>query len=143
MHNIPLDAAQTILSAVLAHARTQSFQPLGIAVLDMRGTLKAYGAEDGTSLLRFEIAFGKANAALGMGFGTHELERRAEKRPQFVSALTVASGGTVIPARGGVLVRNAQGEIVGAVGVSGDHSENDEAAAVAGIVAAGLTPDAG
>src|SRR5690606_3181379 len=110
----------------LLEARRQTMEPLAVAVLDMRGTLKAYAAEDGTSLLRFQLAFGKAYAALGMGFGTHELERRAENRPQFVSALTVASGGTVIPARGGVLVRDGEGRIIGAVGISGDRSENDE-----------------
>ena len=143
MHTISLDHAQSIIGHALAHARAHNLAPLAVAVLDMRGVLKAYGAEDGTSLLRFQLAFGKANAALGMGFGTHELERRAEKRPQFVSALTVASGGTVIPARGGVLVLNDDGDIIGAVGISGDHSEHDEQAAVAGIEATGLRPDAG
>lgn len=143
MHTIPLEYAQAIIGHALAHARDHKLAPLAVAVLDMRGVLKAYGAEDGTSLLRFQLAFGKANAALGMGFGTHELERRAEKRPQFVSALTVASGGTVIPARGGVLIRNAEGNIVGAVGISGDHSEHDEEAAVAGIEASGLSADPG
>lgn len=143
MHTVSLSQAQSIITHALKHARNHSLQPLAVAVLDMRGVLKAYGAEDGTSLLRYQLAFGKANAALGMGFGTHELERRAEKRPQFVSALTVASGGTVIPARGGVLIRNDDGDIVGAVGISGDHSEHDEEAAIAGIEATGLSADAG
>jgi uncharacterized protein GlcG (DUF336 family) len=143
MHTISLTQANAIIEGALEHARSKNLAPLGVAVLDMRGVIKAYAAEDGTSLLRYQLAFGKANAALGMGFGTHELERRAEKRPQFVSALTVASGGTVIPARGGVLIRGDDGAILGAVGISGDHSEHDEEAAVAGITKAGLVADAG
>jgi uncharacterized protein GlcG (DUF336 family) len=140
---LPLSTAQRIVTESLAHARLQGYQPLAVAVLDVRGVLIAYAAEDGTSLLRYQLSFGKAFGALGMGYGTAELERRAEHRPQFMQALTVASQGRVVPARGGVLIRDAQGELLGAVGVSGDQSPKDEAAAMAGIAAAGLLADPG
>jgi uncharacterized protein GlcG (DUF336 family) len=118
------------------------FQPLAVAVLDPRGCLKAYKAEDGTSLMRFDIAFGKAWGALGLGFGTRELQRRAEWGV-FFNALQVMAEGKMVPVPGGVLIRNGAGLIVGAVGVSGDGSENDEMCAIQGIAAAGLKPDTG
>ncbi len=114
-----------------------------MVVLDAGGHLKAMKREDGSSLLRPEIAGGKAWGALGMGFGGREFARRAAANPMFIQALGVASGGRVIPVPGGVLIRDAAGDIQGAVGISGDTSENDETCAVWGIGCAGLVPDTG
>jgi uncharacterized protein GlcG (DUF336 family) len=99
--------------------------------------------EDGSSLLRPEIAGGKAWGVLGMGFGGREFARRAAANPVFIQALSVASGGRVVPVAGGVLIRDAAGEIAGAVGISGDTSENDETCAVYGISCAALVADTG
>lgn len=141
--SVSLEAASVIVDQALAKGRAMTFKPLAVAVLDPRGCLKAYKAEDGTSLLRFDIAFGKAWGALGMGFGTRELDRRSENAPTFFAALQAMSAGKIVPAPGGVLIRNASGQLVGAVGVSGDNSDNDEICAIEGIVAAGLKPDTG
>jgi uncharacterized protein GlcG (DUF336 family) len=139
---LTLAAAEIVLKAALAHARAQKFKPLGIAVLDARGALKAYAAEDGTSLRRFDIAHGKAYGALALGVGTRALNKMAVERPHFMAAASGAIG-TLIPVPGGVLARTADGVLMGAVGVSGDTSDNDEAAALAGIAAAGLVGDGG
>jgi uncharacterized protein GlcG (DUF336 family) len=120
-----------------------NFRPLAVAVLDPRGCLKAYKAEDGSSLLRFDIAFGKAWGVLGMGFGGRELERRGNAYGIFFNSLQVMSEGRIVPAQGGVLIRNQAGQVVGAVGVSGDSSDKDELCAIEGITAAGLVPDTG
>lgn len=138
-----LEIAQKMLAATLASARASNFKPLAVAVLDARGALKAFAAEDGTSLKRAEIATGKAHGALAMGLGSRTLGKMAAERPHFVAAVTHAVGGMLIPVAGGVLIRDAAGAVVGAVGISGDTSDNDEAAAVAGIVAAGLKADPG
>jgi uncharacterized protein GlcG (DUF336 family) len=114
-----------------------------VAVLDAGGQLKALKREDGSSLLRPEIAGGKAWGALGMGFGGREFARRAAANPAFIQALSAASGGRIIPVPGGVLIRDQAGDIVGAVGISGDISENDETCAVYGITCAGLAADTG
>ena len=143
MESVSLEAASIIVDRVLAKGRAMNFKPLAVAVLDPRGCLKAYKAEDGASLLRFDIAFGKAWGALGMGFGNRELQRRAEAYGIFFNALQVMSEGKIVPVPGGVLIRNAAGQVVGAVGVSGDASDNDEICAVEGIAAAGLQPDTG
>ncbi len=141
MSEITLVQAQTIINAGLATAREKKFQPLAIVVLDARGVLKAYAAEDGTSLRRAEIATGKAHGALAFGVGSRTLGKRAEDRPHFIAAVTHAVGGMLVPVPGGVLVRGDEGSIIAAVGVSGDTSDNDEAAALAGIAAAGLKAD--
>ena len=143
MDSVTLEAASTIVDQALAKGRGMKFKPLAIAVLDPRGCLKAYKAEDGTSLMRLNSAFGKAWGALGMGFGTRELARRSDHAPVFVNSLQAMSAGKIVPAAGGVLIRNDAGLIVGAVGVSGDVSDNDEICAVDGIIAAGLKPDTG
>ena len=143
MPHLTLAQAQTIVSAALQHARAQRFQPLAIVVLDERGVLKAAAAEDGTSLRRAEIATGKAHGALAFGVGSRNLAARATERPHFIAAATHAVGGLLVPVPGGVLIRAAENVIIGAVGISGDNSDNDEGAAVAGITAAGLKPDAG
>jgi len=138
-----LEVAQRILAAALAAARARAFKPLAVAVLDARGALKAFAAEDGTSLRRAEIAVGKAHGALAMGLGSRTLGKMAVERPHFVAAVTHAVGGSLIPVPGGVLIRDAAGATLGAVGISGDTSDNDEAAAVAGIEGAGLKADPG
>ncbi len=143
MTTLTLDQASTIVDQALAKGRELSLQPLTVVVLDAGGQLKAMKREDRSSLLRPEIAMGKAWGTLGMGFGGREFARRAAANPVFLQALMAASGGRIVPVPGGVLIRDAAGEIVGAVGISGDTSDKDEACAVHGIRAAGLTPDTG
>jgi uncharacterized protein GlcG (DUF336 family) len=143
MTDLTLQAAQTIITAALKHARDANMKPLGVCVLDARGAMKAYAAEDKTSLKRFEIAHGKAFACLAVGQGSRNLNKIVTDRPHFGAALAHVVGGTFIPVPGGALIRNAAGDVIGAVGVSGDTSDNDEAAGVAGIKAAGLTADVG
>ena len=143
MTTLTLSAASIIVDKALAEARARGFQPLTVAVLDAGGHLVALKREDRSSLLRPQIATGKAWGALGMGFGGRELERRAQKAPAFFNALTELADGRMVPVAGGVLIRNAGGEIIGSVGISGDSSVNDELCALAGIKAAGLVPDTG
>lgn len=140
---LTLDAASTIVDRALEKGRELGLKPLTVAVLDAGGQLTALKREDGSSLLRPEIAGGKAWGALGMGFGGREFARRAAVNPVFIQALSVASGGRVVPVPGGVLIRDGSGLVIGAVGVSGDTSENDEACAVYGIGCAGLLADTG
>ena len=143
MTALNLQTAQALVAAALKHARARGFLPLGVAVLDTRGALVAYAAEDGTSLRRQDIALAKANGALGMGLGSRTLAARSQKQPVFFGALANVIQGGFAPAPGGVLVRDDAGVLLGAVGVSGDISDNDEAAAVAGIEAVGLKADPG
>ena len=143
MTQLSLSTAQALLAAILQHARTSGFKPLGVAVLDARGALVVYAAEDGSSLRRQDIALAKANGALGMGMGSRTLAARAKGAPAFFGALSHVIQGGLAPAPGGVLIRTADGVLLGAVGVSGDISDNDEAAAVAGLAAVGLVADPG
>ena len=138
-----LELAQNILSAALRSARQHGFKPLAVVVLDARGALKAAAAEDGTSLKRAEIAIAKAHGALAMGLGSRTLFTRSQQQPQFIAAATHAVGGLLGPVPGGVLINDASGTLIGAVGVSGDTSDNDEIAALAGIEAAGCKGDPG
>ncbi|MDB5569040.1 MAG: GlcG protein [Hyphomicrobiales bacterium] len=143
MSDLTLAAAQTIVTEALAHARANNFNPLGLVVLDARGSLKASAAEDGTSLMRWKVAFGKAYGAVAWGAGSKKIEKIAADRPQFMSAVAHLADGGILPVGGGVLIRDAQNRILGAVGVSGDTSDNDELAASVGIRAAGLIADGG
>jgi uncharacterized protein GlcG (DUF336 family) len=138
---ITLDQATTIIEATLAKGRELGLDPLTVVVLDPGGHAVALKREDGSGILRPQIATGKAWGALGMGFASRELARRAEENPVFVAALTAASGGRVVPVPGGVLIRTSDGALVGAVGVSGDTSDDDEACAAHGVRAAGLVAD--
>ncbi|HMR34374.1 MAG TPA: heme-binding protein [Geminicoccaceae bacterium] len=140
MRRLGLEAASLIVDTAIAEARRRGLAPLAVAVLDAGGHLVAFKREDRAGILRFEIAFAKAWGALGMGFGTRELANRSAT---FVNALATMSGGRVAPSPGGVLVADDEGEIVGAVGISGDKGEMDEACAVAGIAAAGLRSHTG
>ena len=135
-----LATGQAILTNTLEEARKRGFKPLAIAVLDERGAIRALAAQDGTSTKRAEVAIGKAHGAVAMGIGTRDLAKRP---PHFLAAVTHAVGGMLVPVPGGVLVRDEQGVLLGAVGVSGETSDNDEAAAMAGIEACGLSSDPG
>jgi uncharacterized protein GlcG (DUF336 family) len=135
--------AQTILGEALAFARARSLKPLAVAVLDARGALRTMAAEDGTSLHRADVAIGKAYGAVALGVSSRALMERAEKQAYFVAAMSHVTGGRMVPVPGGVLVRDQDGQLLGAVGISGDTSDNDEAACCAGIAAAGLVPDTG
>jgi uncharacterized protein GlcG (DUF336 family) len=143
MSDLSLPDAQAIVAHALAYAHANGIKPLGIAVLDARGALKAYAAEDGASLGRAHVAIGKASGAIAMGMGSRTLAKRGREAPQFVNAVGQLVPGGLIPVPGGVLVRDAAGVLLGAVGVSGDTSDRDEEAALAGIAAAGFTGDQG
>ncbi|MCO6188454.1 heme-binding protein [Rhizobium sp. L1K21] len=135
---LSLTAATCIIDAALAEARSRNLAPMAVAVLDAGGHLVAYKREDGAGIVRFEIAFGKAWGSLGMGFGSRELAERVNKLPTFFTMVSAASGGRLIASPGGVLIKNDEGHVIGAVGISGDIGDEDEACAIAGIKASGL-----
>jgi len=146
MAELSLQQATMIVEAALRKARETGCAPLAVAVLDGGGHLKAFAREDGAGIIRPQIAMGKAWGALGMGVGSRTLARRVAEQPQqqaFFSALNAMSQGRVVPAAGGVLIRDAGGAVIGAVGISGDVSDKDEACALAGIGAAKLVGDTG
>ncbi|WP_395446659.1 heme-binding protein (plasmid) [Aminobacter sp. UC22_36] len=138
MTELTLTAANIIITAALAKGTDAKMKPLTVAVLDAGGHLKAFQKQDGASMLRYEIASGKAYGALAVGMGSRWLDQTAKERPHFMEGLNAVSGGRIVPVPGGVLVRDASGKLLGAVGISGDTSDNDELAALAGIEAAGL-----
>jgi len=143
MSSLTLTAAQTVVAKALEVARTHAMKPLVVVVFDARGALKALAAEDGTSLRRAEIAMGKANGALALGIGSRAIAKRAEEQPTFVAAISHLVGApALVPVPGGVLIRDGD-TVLGAVGISGDTSDNDELCAVAGIEAAGFTAQIG
>jgi uncharacterized protein GlcG (DUF336 family) len=137
---LTLAVATEIIDEALAEARRRGFAPLSVAVLDAGGHLIAYKREDGAGIARFDIAFGKAWGSLGMGFGSRELSERAQKNPAFITTLTSISGGRMVPSPGGVLILDADGRVLGAIGISGDVGDNDEIAALAGITKVHLVP---
>ena len=143
MPDITLPQAQAIVTGALTHARAQNLSPLLVLVLDSRAAPKACAAEDGASHARYDVAHGKANGALAMGIGSRSIAKRARDTPSFIASLTTVISGGLVAGPGGVLVRNEAGEIIGAVGISGDIGDNDEAAAIAGIEEAGLRADQG
>jgi uncharacterized protein GlcG (DUF336 family) len=144
MSNVTLAQASIIVDEALNKGRELKLHPLTVVVLDAGGHMVAMKRADKSGILRNEIATGKAWGTLGMGFGGREFARRAAGGGAvFLQALMAASGGRIVPAPGGVLIRDASGDIVGSVGISGDTSDKDEACAVAGIEAAGLTADTG
>jgi uncharacterized protein GlcG (DUF336 family) len=138
---LTLAQATTIVDGALAAGRSADLEPLTVAVLDAGGHLIALKREDGAGILRPQIAIGKAWGALGMGVSSRTLGRRLAERTAFQAALSAASDGRFVTAPGGVLVRSASGEIIGAIGISGDASDKDEYAAITGVRAAGLEPD--
>ena len=142
-NGLTLQQAEAVVSAARAKGRELNLQPLTVAVLDAGGQVKMVQREDGSSLLRPEIALGKAYGALALGLGGRELARRAQSMQGFMNALSDIAGGRAVPVQGGVLCCDAGGMVLGAVGISGDVSAQDEVCAVAGIQAAGLLPDTG
>jgi len=140
---IDLVHATLIVDKALAQGRSLSLPPLTVAVLDGAGCLVSFKREDGSSLLRPEIAQAKAWGALAMGVGSRALAQRAAVAPSFVSAVNALAGGRLIPVPGGVLIRGGNNAIIGAVGITGANSDQDEACAVAGIQAAGFAADTG
>jgi len=143
MQVLTLDTASRIVDKAIEKRKEMGFVPLTVAVLDAGGQLKVLKREDDSSLLRPEIAVGKAWGVLGMGFGGRELARRAAQNPVFFGALSDMSGGRMVANPGGVLIRSESGEILGSIGISGDTSGNDEICAVYGIQSVGLTADTG
>ncbi|HEY4212977.1 MAG TPA: heme-binding protein [Steroidobacteraceae bacterium] len=143
MPTVNLAQADQIITAALAHGRAAGMKPLTVVVLDSGGHVVALKREDNSSLMRPQIATGKAWGTLALGMGCRDIAKRAAVAPAFIGSLSDMSGGKVVPVPGGVLIKDANGQIVGAVGVTGDLSENDEACAIAGIQKAGLMADAG
>lgn len=139
---LSLKQAKKIADTALKYARDNNFKPLGIVVVDNRGVTKCQLIEDNTSLHRQSIAHAKAYGAVGMGVGTRFLAKMAAERPAFIEAAGNVIG-NMVPVPGGVLIKDKKGVILGAVGISGDTSDNDEIAGVQGIEAAGLVADAG
>jgi uncharacterized protein GlcG (DUF336 family) len=143
MNHLTLDQALTIARETLAEGARSNFAPLCCVVLDAGGHALALLRDERASIYRPEIATGKAAGCLGMGFGGRELKKRAEMMPAFFAGLQAAFPKGMLPVPGGVLIRDGDGTLLGAVGVSGDTSDNDEICAVAGIAAAGLMADTG
>ena len=141
----PLDllTATDLASRAIRLARQAGFKPMAATVLDSAGHPLAVLRDEHASFLRPQIATGKARGCLGMGFGGRELARRAQAMPAFFDAINSLTGGEVIPVAGGVLIRNAQGQLIGAIGISGDTSDNDERCAVQAIEQVGLIADTG
>ncbi|MCB5292399.1 GlcG/HbpS family heme-binding protein [Arthrobacter sp. SO3] len=137
--SMTLETANFIIAGALAAGRQHGFKPLTVVVLDAGGHVIAAARQDGASNNRFEIAQGKAYGALALGMGSRAIMERAEQQAYFIAAAAAALGGRLIPVPGGVLVRDNDGTIQGAVGISGDSSDNDETAASTAIEAAGLT----
>ncbi len=139
---LTLDAATELIGFARKRAEELSLKPLTIAVLDSGGHLKALAREDGTSTLRAEIAQGKARGAISLGLGSRALYERAKEQPYFIQSVNALANGSLVPVPGGVLIRD-KGQIIGAVGITGDSSDNDEACAVFAVEAAGYSADAG
>ncbi|EZP71003.1 GlcG protein [Sphingomonas paucimobilis] len=136
---ITLAQARSIIDAALAHARAQDAQPLAIIILDAGAHPIAFAREDGASLFRFDIARAKASGALGMGADTRTIATRAASNPAFFQSVVAVTGGQLALSPGGVIIRDLEGRMIGAAGTSGDTGDMDEACAIAGITAAGLT----
>lgn len=138
MPRITLAQADQIIAATFARGAELRLKPLSVAVLDPGGHLIAFARGDGASTLRPQIACGKAGGALALGISSRAVAEMAVERPVFVGALAPIAPHGIVPAAGGVIVLDDAGEIAGAVGVTGDTSDNDEICALAGIAAAGL-----
>jgi len=141
--SVTLAQASSIVDATLKTARELKQMPQTVVVLDTGGHVVCAKREDGSGIIRFEVAVGKAYGALGMGWGSRTMMERAGQNPNFLTAIVAASNGRMVPNPGGVLIRNADNRILGAIGISGDTGDNDEIIAVAGIEAAGLKADPG
>jgi uncharacterized protein GlcG (DUF336 family) len=134
-----LAQANQIIVAALARAREAGYQPMAIAVLDSAGHLKAFASEDGASMFRFDIARAKAWGAVGMGASSRTLAQRAKDNPNFFVSLSATAGGKFLPQTGAVVIKDAQGRVLGAAGASGGSGDEDEEICAAGVKAAGLS----
>jgi uncharacterized protein GlcG (DUF336 family) len=141
--SVTLAQASSIVDVALKKARELKQMPQTLVVLDTGGHVVCAKREDDSGIIRFEVAVGKAYGALGMGWGSRTMMERAAQNPNFLTAIVAASGGRLVPNPGGVLIRDAGNQIIGALGISGDTADNDEIIAVAGIEAAGLKADPG
>jgi uncharacterized protein GlcG (DUF336 family) len=142
MSALTLDQANRVIDAILRRAAEINYRPLSVIVVEPGCKVKAFQKEDGSSMIRFEMAYGKAYAALALGRSSKLVHVRAEERPIFMRYLLSASGDQIFPEGGGLQIRNAEGEVIGAVGVTGDTEDRDEELALHGIHAAGLKTDA-
>ncbi len=142
MATLTLAKARIVVRKTIAKAREMELKPMAVVVLDAGGHVVAFEREDGTSPGRFAIAQGKAYGAVMLGMAGKAQMARAEQQAYFMAAVNGAFGGQTIPVPGGVLVRDKRGQVIGAVGVTGDTSDNDAEAALAGIEAAGLAGEA-
>lgn len=143
MNGITLEKARAIIGGAFSKASDAGLKPLAVAVLDAGGHTTAFERQDGASAMRYKIAHGKAYGAIAMGLGSRALYERAQSQAYFLDAMNALADGALVPVPGGVLIRDAAGVLLGAVGVTGDNSDNDEMCAIAGIEAAGLTADTG
>ena len=141
--SVTLAQASSIVDATLKKARELKQMPQTVVVLDTGGHVVCAKREDGSGIIRFEIAVGKAYGALGMGWGSRTMMDRAAQNPNFLTSIVAASDGRIVPNPGGVLIRSGAGRLLGAIGISGDTSDNDEICAIAGIEAAGLKANPG
>lgn len=141
MSEVTLEQSERIINAILARGRELKCRPLAVAVTDIGAHVKAFKKEDGAAMMRFEMAMGKAFAALALRRSSSLVRIRNEEKPAFTGYLIEASGGKLFPEGGGRLIRDAHGEVIGAVGVTGDIEMQDEALAAHGIRAAGLKTD--
>ena len=142
MSKLTLAQANKIIEVAFAKAREMKIKPLAVVVLDDSGNVKAAQREDGASMFRFDVAQGKAWAAVAMGASSRALAKRAKDNPNFFITLAATAGGKFLPQTGGVLIRDASGQILGAAGASGGTGEEDEAVCAYGIERAGLVADA-
>jgi len=143
MNGITLEQARTIIAGALTKASDAGLKPLAVVVLDAGGHTTAFERQDGASAMRFKLAHGKAYGAIAMGLGSRALYERAQDQPYFIDAMNALADGALVPVPGGVLIRDGEGTLVGAAGVTGDNSDNDEMCAIAGVEAAGLVADTG
>ena len=142
MSRLTLAQANAIITAAFAKGRELNLKPLSVVVLDAGGHVLAFQRQDGASNMRFDIARGKASGALALGVSSRTLGTMAAERPSFVASLGAIAAGGLIPVAGGVLVTGDDNSVIGAVGATGDTSDNDEAVVLEGIKAAGLTAKA-
>lgn len=140
MPSLSLAQANQIIAGALARSKESGFKPMGVAVLDDAGHLKAFAREDGASMFRFDVAQGKAWGAVGMGASSRTLMQRAKDNPNFFLSLAATAGGKFLPQTGAVLIKDADGNVLGAVGASGGTGDEDEMICIAGVESAGLVP---
>lgn len=140
---LTIEQARTVIRTAMEKGDELGLKPLTVAVLDAGGAIVALERSNGASRMRPEIARGKANGAIALGLGSRAIFKRAQEQPYFVQAMNALADGVLVPVPGGVLIRDAENRIIGAVGITGDSSDNDETCAVAGIEAIGMRADPG